>query len=155
EVVREAQERGFAVASLDWRGQGLSQRPLGDERKGHVRDFSQYDLDLDTFIKEIVLPDCPPPVFALAHSMGATIVIRAAHRGRRFVERVVWSAPMLNLLGGAGSRPAQVTARTLRFLGLGRSYLPTGGATSVQSKPFVGNILTSDPVRYERTAAIV
>ena len=54
EVVRDAQERGFAVASVDWRGQGLSQRFLGDERKGHVRDFSQYDVDLDTFIKEIV-----------------------------------------------------------------------------------------------------
>jgi lysophospholipase len=155
EVVRDAQERGFAVASLDWRGQGLSQRFLGDERKGHVRDFSQYDLDLDTFIKEIVLPDCPPPLFALAHSMGAAIVLRAAHRGRRFFERAVLTAPMVNLVGGAGSRPAQFAARTLRFLGMGRSYLPSGGATAAQSKPFIGNILTSDPVRYERTAAIV
>jgi lysophospholipase len=155
EVVRDAQERGFAVASLDWRGQGLSQRFLGNERKGHVRDFSQYDLDLDTFIKDIVLPDCPPPLFALAHSMGAAIVLRAAHRGRRFFERAVLTAPMVNLVGGAGSRSAQFAARTLRFLGMGRSYLLTGGATSVQSKPFIGNILTSDPVRYERTAAIV
>jgi len=155
EVVRDAQQRGFAVASLDWRGQGLSQRFLGDDRKGHVQDFSQYDLDLDIFIKEIVLPDCPPPLFALAHSMGAAVVIRAAHRGRRFFERVVLSAPMVNLVGGAGSPPARLAARALRFVGLGRAYLPAGGATSVQSKPFIGNILTSDPVRYERTAAIV
>jgi lysophospholipase len=155
EVVRDAQQRGFAVASLDWRGQGLSQRLLRDGRKGHVGDFSQYDLDLDTFIKEIVLPDCPPPLFALAHSMGATVLIRAAHRGRRFFERIVLSAPMVALVGRAGSRPARVGARALRLAGMGHSYLPTGGATAVQSKPFVGNILTSDPVRYERTAAIV
>lgn len=29
-------ERGFSVATLDWRGQGLSERPLGDRMKGHV-----------------------------------------------------------------------------------------------------------------------
>src|SRR3990172_2510200 len=34
ECVRELQARGFAVATLDWRGQGLSDRALADTRKG-------------------------------------------------------------------------------------------------------------------------
>src|SRR5215472_5277381 len=42
EVVRDARERGFAVATLDWRGQGLSQRPLSDHFRGHVGNFSEY-----------------------------------------------------------------------------------------------------------------
>ena len=71
ETVRDLRARGFAVATLDWRGQGLSDRALRNSRKGYVRDFSAYDIDLDTFIREVVLPDCPPPFFALAHSMGA------------------------------------------------------------------------------------
>src|SRR5947209_16876617 len=71
EVVQDARARGFAVATLDWRGQGLSQRMLANPRKGHVRNFSEYDRDLDAFMRQIVLPDCPPPFFALAHSMGA------------------------------------------------------------------------------------
>ena len=72
ETVRDLRERGFAVATLDWRGQGMSERALRNPRKGYVRDFSRYDIDLDTFVREVVLPDCPPPFFALAHSMGAS-----------------------------------------------------------------------------------
>jgi lysophospholipase len=155
EVVNDARERGFAVAMIDWRGQGLSQRALGDRNKGYVRSFSDYELDLETFVKEVVLPDCPPPLFALGHSMGGTVLLRAAHRGRRWFDRMVLSAPMIALAGRAGSRGAKVTARTLRYLGLGGAYVPGGGATPVAARPFIGNPVTSDPVRYARTAAIV
>ena len=79
--MRELRARGFAVATLDWRGQGLSERALRDPRKGHVGDFSEYELDLEAFMNEVVLPDCPPPIFAIGHSMGGT---RAdAHRAAR------------------------------------------------------------------------
>ena len=79
ETVRDLRARGFAVATLDWRGQGLSDRALRNPRKGYVRNFSQYQIDLETFINEVVLPDCPPPLFALGQSMGATILLRAAY----------------------------------------------------------------------------
>ena len=39
ETVRDLRDRGFAVATIDWRGQGLSDRALSDPRKGHVGDF--------------------------------------------------------------------------------------------------------------------
>src|SRR5438270_63243 len=64
EVVHDARARGFAVAMLDWRGQGLSERALSNARKGHIYDFAEYDRDLEAFVKEIVLPDCPAPLFA-------------------------------------------------------------------------------------------
>jgi lysophospholipase len=64
ETVRDLRARGFAVATLDWRGQGGSERVLRNKRKGYVQSFSQYQIDLETFIHEVVLPDCPPPVFA-------------------------------------------------------------------------------------------
>ena len=53
ETVRDLRARGFAVATLDWRGQGLSDRALRNSRKGYVRDFSRYDVDLNTFIREV------------------------------------------------------------------------------------------------------
>src|SRR5499426_1951201 len=40
ETVRDLRARGFAVATLDWRGQGLSQRLVGDRYRGHVGSFS-------------------------------------------------------------------------------------------------------------------
>ena len=43
EVVADLRRRGFAVATMDWRGQGGSARPLSNPRKGHVRNFDQYD----------------------------------------------------------------------------------------------------------------
>src|ERR1700674_748722 len=155
EVVGEARARGFAVAMIDWRGQGLSERALLDPRKGHVGSFAEYDVDLETFVREIVLPDCPPPLFALGHSMGAAVLIRSAQKGRRWFDRVVLCAPMIGLAGRAGARFAAVSARTLRLLGLGRSYVPGGRSTPLTSLPFVGNVLSSDPVRHARPAAIV
>jgi lysophospholipase len=155
EVVGEARARGFAVAMIDWRGQGLSERALRDPRKGHVGSFAEYDIDLEMFVREIVLPDCPPPLFALGHSMGCAMLIRAAQKGRRWFDRVVLCAPMIGLAGRAGAGFAAVTARTLRLVGLGRAYVPGGGSVAVSSLPFVGNVLSSDPVRYARTAAIV
>src|SRR6476469_10538635 len=53
EVVRDLRARGFAVATLDWRGQGMSERALGNPRKGHVRNFGQYQIDLERFINEL------------------------------------------------------------------------------------------------------
>src|SRR3974377_1478326 len=54
EVVRDLNAPGFSVATLDWRGQGLSGRTLRDPRKGHVANFSEYDTDLETFMREVV-----------------------------------------------------------------------------------------------------
>ncbi|MEA2933590.1 MAG: lysophospholipase [Variibacter sp.] len=155
EVVEDLRGRGFAVATLDWRGQGLSQRALSDRRKGYVRRFSDFDLDLEVFVKEVMLPDCPPPYFALAHSMGGAILMRAAHRNRRWFERMVFSAPMLGLVGPAARRGAEITARILRLIGFGGTYVPGGGATAIHSLPFQDNVLTSDPERYARAGAVL
>lgn len=156
ETVRDLRARGFAVAALDWRGQGLSDRALNDRRKGHVRDFSGYDTDLEAFMREIVLPDCPPPLFALGHSTGATVLIRAAHRGRQWFDRMVLCAPLIAL--GAIDRSMGTSAaaiRALRLAGFGSIYVPRREIGVIESRPFLGNILTSDPVRYARNAAIL
>jgi lysophospholipase len=154
ETVRDLQGRGFAVATLDWRGQGLSDRGLSDRGKGHVRDFYEYGVDLDTFMEQVVLPDCPPPIYALGHSMGGAILLRAAHDGRRWFDRTVLSAPMVGLGRVGLMRMAGPLARLLRLIGRGSSYIPRGEAvTSTQG--FIGNVLTSDPVRYTRNVAVV
>jgi lysophospholipase len=155
EVVRDLRARGFAVATFDWRGQGLSQRPLYDRNRGHVSSFSEYATDLETFMKEVVLPDCPPPLFALAHSMGATILIQAAAKGHRWFDRMVLTAPMIRLANRRMLGLAPGLARVLRFTGRGSSYVPGGSATVLSTLPYVGNPLTSDPVRYARAAAVL
>jgi len=155
ETIRDLRARGFAVAILDWRGQGLSGRALRDRHKGFVRSFAEYDLDLETFMREIVLPDCPPPLFAIAHSMGAAVLIRAAHRGHRWFDRIVLSAPMIALGQINRMSSAGTLVRAMRLSGLGPRYVPGRYRGVMDLRPFAGNILTSDPVRYARNAAIL
>ncbi|MGD9740568.1 MAG: alpha/beta fold hydrolase [Bauldia sp.] len=110
ETVRDLLDRGFAVATYDWRNQGGSERVL---RNGacHVESFADYDRDLDAVMQQIVLPDCPPPYFALAHSMGALSCLRAARDRRVRFERMVLLTPMLEL-----SRFASPPMRVVRFV---------------------------------------
>ena len=83
-------------------------------------DFSEYDRDLEAFVKEIVLPDCPPPLFALGHSMGAAVLIRSAQHGRRWFDRIVLTGPMINLVARAPARRSRARrARALRLHRLG------------------------------------
>jgi lysophospholipase len=155
ETVRDLRARGFAVATLDWRGQGGSERALRNRRKGYVRSFSRYQIDLETFVNEVVLPDCPPPVFAFAHSMGATILLQAAYAGHRWFDRMVLLAPMIALPAMRRMRGTRMLVRTLRLMGLGAMYVPGGDASVLQQRPFAGNLLTSDPVRYARNIAVL
>ncbi len=155
ETVRDLRARGFAVATFDWRGQGLSDRGLSDRRKGHIRNFNEYATDLGAIMEQVVLPDCPPPFFALGHSMGGAIAIRACHDGSRWFERVVLSAPMIALSPGPMTRVAGPLARMLRIFGTGSAYVPTGDHAVAGKQDFIGNILTSDPVRYARNAAVL
>jgi lysophospholipase len=155
ETVRDLRARGFAVATLDWRGQGLSQRALRDPRKGHVESFREYESDLEMLMRDIVLPDCPPPYYALGHSMGASILMRIAHRGNRWFERMVLCAPLIELAPKSFTPFARPIVKLLNGLGMGTSYVPGGSPAIVASQSFLGNILTTDPVRHARTVAIL
>ncbi len=62
ETVRELRQRGFAVATIDWRGQGHSSRQLPDPRKGHVARFSDFEIDVATFMQLVVLPHVRRPI---------------------------------------------------------------------------------------------
>ena len=154
ETVRDLRQRGFAVATMDWRGQGHSSRQLPDPRKGHVESFSDFEIDVETLMQQVVLPNCPPPYFALAHSMGGAVLLRAAHSGKRWFERTVLVAPMLDFPGARASLPLRVLIRTLRLAGFGASYVPGRNVDRARAAGFAGNPLTSDPRRYARNAAI-
>src|SRR3981081_2408968 len=153
ETVRDLRDRGFAVAMIDWRGQGHSSRRLRDPRKGYVRDCGDFEVDVETFVQQVVLPDCPPPFFALAHSMGGAVMLRVAHAGKRWFDRMVLSAPMIDLPGHRTGLAARGTARpaprpglagrTLRRLrrltGQGGRYVPGGSDALTGSESFVNN----------------
>ena len=110
--------------------------------------------DLEAVMSQVVGPHCPQPVFALAHSMGAAITFHALDERIVRFERFVAIAPMVRIAFVKARAPARLLMEVLDGLGFGASFIPGGGATSIATKPFPGNRLSTDPVRYARNASI-
>lgn len=158
EVIADLRRRGFAVATMDWRGQGGSHRALGNKAKGYIGDFGEYDRDLFRFMKGIVLPDCPPPYIALAHSMGANILMRNATMTGSWFDRMVFTTPMLAIDPRRLQFPRPLVrayAEVGCLTGMSSLYIKGGSDAPVESAPFEGNLLTSDPERYARTRSVL
>lgn len=156
ETINELRRREFAVATLDWRGQGGSQRLLKEPVRGHVKSFDDYVADAQAFMEQIVLPDCPPPYYVLAHSMGGLVMFLAEAKLRSYFERMVLISPLFGLgdiYQHAGI--ARAAVKYLNYLGFHKSIPPGRLNTPPESMPFAGNVLTSDPVRFSRNADIV
>jgi lysophospholipase len=150
ETVKELQARGYDVAILDWRGQGGSDRRLSDPHRALVRSFREYDRDLTAFMTEVVLPDCRPPFMALAHSTGANVVLRAL-KSRNWFERVVLSAPLIDIAPVGLPRPlVRAAARLMVLIGLSRLYLPGRPRRPMRAQDFPDNWVTSDRTRFLR-----
>jgi lysophospholipase len=158
EVIADLRRRGFAVAIHDWRGQGGSHRPLANRNKGHVLNFAEYDRDVARFMRDIVLPDCPPPYIAVAHSMGGNILLRNATASGSWFDRMVLSAPMIALADAKVRVPqwlARGFAEVMCACGAQSLFVPGGYELPAEAGPFEGNALTSDPDRFARNRQIV
>lgn len=158
-IASQLTARGLSVASLDWRGQGASDRDSGVGRLGHVGDFSEYQEDLSALLSWVDAGGTAAGKrLMLAHSMGGCIGLRAMHDGVFSVEGrrlcgAVFSAPMWGLaLPSAARKFAHAAARTAVRLGLGRKRsrgLPSE-TTYVLDSPFEGNVLVQDARTWER-----
>ena len=156
ETIADFRSRGFAVATFDWRGQGGSDRLIGNGTLGHVDRFEDYWTDLQSFHGAILLPDCPPPYYLVGHSMGGLVSLFAGIHDRLMFDRVLLSAPMVALdnqplsLGGMAR-----LAETLSFFGLGQLPLRRRSDRPASQSSFAGNPLTSDLLRYMRMVDVV
>ncbi len=151
ETIADFRKRGFAVATFDWRGQGGSDRLIGNREVGYVDRFDDYWTDLRCFHSGILLPDCPPPFYLVGHSMGGLVSLYAASRDRMMFDRVFLSAPMVSLYRMEDKlRRWAGIAEALSFVGLGGLPLARKGDRRPDEVMYPGNPLTSDMLRYAR-----
>jgi lysophospholipase len=154
ETTRDLLDMGFAVATMDWRGQGGSERQLHDPMRAHIDDFGLYERDLRALVADVLTPHCPRPWIGLCHSMGGAIIMQIAHSGRCPFDRLVLTAPMIAIYGRPEPRTERRLVEIVDALGFGGLYAPgAGGARPYSLYPFEGNVLTSDPARYARLQA--
>lgn len=102
---RDLAERGWDVWTLDWRGQGLSHRPLDASygARGHIDSFDTYVSDAKLFVDGVVKPvrtDDRPEIL-LGHSMGGQIALRYMLEFQDDFDKVVLSSPLVRLPGGS------------------------------------------------------
>jgi lysophospholipase len=154
EVIDELRHRGFAVAALDWRGQGGSDRLVpGAPLKAHIHDFAEYDADLDVLMEQIVEPMLTGkrPI-ALTHSMGGHNLLRHLNRSPERFAAAAFSAPML--MFSTRGQPRWLVR--LLTEGLVRSGHATDFVWGIAGRDpltmtFDDQIVTSDPIRFQRT----
>jgi lysophospholipase len=142
--------RGLASASIDWRGQGLSDRLLSNPLIGHVARFADYQKDVAALVRALRNLALPRPHFLLAHSMGGAIGLRALMEGLS-VRAAVFSAPMWGIEIAPHLRPAAwFLSHVLPQIGQGHR-LPPGSRLDhhVLVDGFDGNLLTRDPAQFE------
>ncbi len=151
-IITQLVERGFSVVSLDWRGQGLSERPLKERMKGHVDEFGDYQNDVAALMADDRIYALPEPHVLICHSMGGCIGTRTLIESRMAPAAVIMSAPMLGL---SMTRVETVASKVL----IGGSKL-VGGATTfapdpkprvpyVQKTDFDKNTLTNDAEHFD------
>lgn len=149
ETIREINDRGFAAFSLDWRGQGLSDRMLADRTRGYVRSFSNYLNDLRLFIAEIVKPNCSGPLIGMAHSMGANIVLHYLYDDPAGLDRCILLSPMVDI--HTQPVPRTIVWRYCQMRvnqGTADRNLPALKRNHSFSGSFEGNLMTHDAARF-------
>ncbi|HYF90149.1 alpha/beta hydrolase [Azospirillum sp.] len=149
--------RGFRVVAVDWRNQGLSDRPLPNRQIHHLTDFALLVGDLDCVYRQVAAPvaaETGGPLILLAHSMGGLVATLALARhcgdepGR--YAAVLLAAPMYAI--HTGPLPRRL-ARALASLGLacgcGARYAFWQGDYDPAEGIFrPDNKITTDPRRY-------
>ncbi len=155
-MIAELTGRGFAVATMDWRGQGGSVRALSDTLKVHVGDFSEYDDDLATLMDQVVKPLGAARVIALAHSMGGHILLRTLHAKPEAFACAVLTAPMIAIStrGQPGWLARAVTAAK-NIGGTSPEWVWGMKERDPLRMTFADQIVTSDRARFARSQALL
>ena len=154
EVISEFIQRGYAVAMMDWRGQGLSSRISRNKRIGHIDRFETYDNDLIKVMNKYFISKCPKPHIGFGHSMGGCLLTSYFISSENLFDKCILCAPMLSVRANALSRRIVNTLGLLEIVGLGSFPMRRPSWDKENGwleEPFEENALTTDKMRFNRT----
>ncbi len=152
EVAKDLHARGFSVFILDPRGQGYSQRYEKGDNRGLIRNFVQFQDDLEVAY-QTMRANHEGPYFVMAHSMGGLITLEWLARGDGAdATGVTLVAPLTRLFGDPVKRVlVHAVTRLFIVLGLGKRHL---SAAPEHSMNFETTTLTQDRQRHDRFQAL-
>lgn len=147
EAIRGLTARGYAVWTMDWRGQGGSERYLDDPHKAHNLGFDEQLRTLHQFVDKVV-DQKHKPLHVIAHSMGAHLALRYLHDNPATFDSAMFSAPMLDIATGGVPKP--LARQMAKFAKAGNNldkYVPGGGSWKDGVLDPEKSALSSDPER--------
>ncbi len=147
---------GYQTVTIDWRGQGLSDRLLDDARTGHVDVFDDYQRDVEAMVAWARSENLPEPWHLIGHSMGGCIGLRSLMNGLPVVA-AAFTGPMWGIRISPVMRPA---AWALSWggarVGMGHQIAPgTKPESYIVSEGFDDNMLTRDREMFDYMRAQV
>lgn len=149
EVADDLIARDLEVLSLDWGGQGLSDRLLENPQKVHTRDYADRLDEADALVAWGRDHIAEKPVVLLGHSMGGHIALRVAvERPPARLGAVALSAPMISfppLPGSNGLLNLLVWGGAT--LGLRERYAPGRGDYNERIATVRAYLMSSDTRR--------
>ena len=154
EVISEFIDRGYAVAMMDWRGQGLSSRVSKNIRIGHIDNFKTFDDDFIKIVEECFKARCPSPFIGFGHSMGGCLLASYFISEKNVLEKCILCAPMVTVRANAMSRRIVKLLGLLDNIGYGSFPMQKPSWDSEDGwieEPFEDNALTTDRKRFERS----
>lgn len=137
--IRPIMDEGWTVYTLDWRGQGESERWLSDTRLIDVQEsFDEYVADGQELIEQAQQRGAPKPWVAMGVSLGGHILLRLLEGGAPF-QAAVLQVPLCDVKTGVW--PAGLARRFARLttqLGLGS--LPAPGQPKIDIKAVLAKV---------------
>jgi len=154
EVVAEFIERGYAVAMMDWRGQGLSSRVSKNEKIGHIDKFETYDNDFIEVMNELFIQKCSKPFIGFGHSMGGCLLVSYFISPENILDKCILCAPMVSVRANTISRRIVSVLGLLEIFGLGSFPMQKPSWDNEKGwleESFEENALTTDQRRFNRS----
>lgn len=148
ETIHDLHARGLNVAMMDWRGQGLSHRPLPNSKGGHIDSFETFKEDLRLFIENGAMKRFDGPYILMTHSMGGMPGLQLLAEGYDKFIAAILCAPMTQIFQSNAERTGLTTlANVVSALGGAKIEVP---AIPNESMTFEGNGFTTDKIRHQR-----
>ena len=152
ETIQEFLDRNFSVVCFDWRGQGMSDKMIDDNKKQFIEDFNIHEEDLKFIINQFITKSLPSPIIGVGHSMGGCILLSSLKKNENIFPKLILSAPMLGFRNEKFLMPFISLTSLLQNK---EKYMIGSKPNMGKETPFQENDLTHDESRYLRTQRLV
>lgn len=147
ELLYDMKDWGYDIFIIDHRGQGFSERLLGDPVKSHVESFYDYVADFSYLVNSIVQPENYKKSILLCHSMGGAIGSGYLVQYPKVFTKAILSAPMIEINTKWGQVVPGLVADIFNFFNQDEQYALSQSAYDPKST-FEKNTITSSEARF-------